>query len=460
MEALKKIAAPAASALVLLLILFLCKSAPVSKLWKGYTTLSVPVDTEKGLVENLLDERGCSGCVSLEAQKSEQAGGFFSDYEARKAAYFFDRDKTARIYYVPDKFARQAADAVRLLQSSFHVDAVLGSSASFPYFTPLVCLLAFLALLFCAKNKAVYSAAALPAVFYAFCNPFYAAAAAVCLELYALYLCQRVWRRKGALAFVATNRFALAFMAAAVLLSIGAGFLRSLFFILNLAAALCLVFLLFNYEAQKEKKARFLPVLVLSARMAGNVGVQTIKKSFFVSAEIFLLLVLLFAGTDFLSSGSKRGLFFPAPTEYNKTDKKSFPTIEDYYVNRWNVLSFPYAPLGKKRPAAPQEGERVEMLHYQKEGGAIKSKKELLMVYDADFRKKADGEIDALPYPALEKLWKAQGKKRGAFYSSGGSEDSGAGLAAALLFAALLPLFCALALYFNKRVLVRGKYAA
>jgi hypothetical protein len=84
MEALKKIAAPAASALVLLLILFLCKSAPVSKLWKGYTTLSVPVDTEKGLVENLLDERGCSGCVSLEAQKSEQAGGFFSDYEARK----------------------------------------------------------------------------------------------------------------------------------------------------------------------------------------------------------------------------------------------------------------------------------------------------------------------------------------------------------------------------------------
>ena len=425
-------------------------------MWKGYTTLSVPVQTDQALVNGLLSERGCGGCILLESQKGAQVQeDFFSEYDKRKAAYFFDREKSVRIYYVPDRFAGEAAAVVQQLQSNYHVDAALGSRAAFPYMTVLVCLFAFLALLRFAQNKAVFSLAAAPAIFYSLCNPFYAAAAAVCLELYAIYLGQRLWRRRGAAAALFNNAFIIVFSAAALLISAAAGFLRSFFFILNFAAAIALLFLYFNFQAKREKSARFVPVLIINARTAGAVGARTIKKSFFVSVEILVLFVLLFAGTSFLSSGGKGGLFFPAPTEYNERDE-AFPTIEDYYADKWARLAFPYRSLNKKSPAAPQEGERVEMTHYEKTKDGIKSRTEVLFSYDAAFKKQAAADIDKADYPAVEKLWKAQGKKTGAAYSSGGSENSGAALAAALLFAGLVPLFCALAARLNNSRKVCG----
>lgn len=441
MERFKKFAAPAAAAFVLLLILFICKSSPVSKLWKGYTIMSVPVQTDKALVNGLLEDRGCKEWISLEGQAS---GGSFSAYDERKSLYFFDRDKTARIYYIPDSFSKQAAMAVQLLQSRFHVDAALGSRAAFPVLTLLVCLLAFAALFRFAENKLVFSIAAAPGLFFAFCNPFYAAAAAVCLELYALYLGQRLWRRKGALAALFSNALLAVFAGAAFLLSLAAGFFRGIFFLINLAAAFSLLFLFFNVQIEQEKKARFLPVFIRSARSVSAAGVNTLKKAFFVSAEIFVLFVLLCAGTDFLSAGSKKGLFFPAPTEYNGQDS-GFPLMEDYFAAKWNSLASPYRSLNKKYPDVPKEGDRVEMAHYEKTRDGIKSRSEVLYTYNAAFRKEASDELDKADYPAVEKLWKAQGKKFSVTYASGGSENAGGGLVAALLFAALLPLFCALA---------------
>ncbi len=441
MEKFKKFAAPAIGAFALLLILFICKSSPVSKLWKGYVTLSVPVQTDASLVGDVLEEAGCEGCISLEGQEAQDADDGYSE---RKFLYFFDRDKAARIYYIPDAFASQASSAARLLQARFHVDAAIGSRASFPFLTLLVCVAAFLALLRSAENKSVYSLASFPALFYAFCNPFCAAAAAVCLELYSLYLGQRLWRRKGALPALVSNSVAVAFAAAALLLSLAAGFSRGLFFLLNLAAAFSLLFLLFNIQAEQDKRARFLPVLIRSAGSVNSVNVKTLKKAFFVSAEIFVLFALLCAGTDFLSSGGKKGLFFPAPTEYNGKASE-FPLMEDYFVHKWNLAVFQYRSLNKDYPKVPQEGERVEMTHYEKTKDGIKARKELALAYNAAFRKEASDALEKTESPAVEKLWKAQGKKFSVAYKSGGTEEAGFGLAAALLLAALLPLFCALA---------------
>ena len=440
MERFKKFAAPATAAFVILLIIFLCKSRPMSKLWKGYTTLSVPAQTDQSVVDGVLTDRGCGKYISLQAQATDGADG----YNERKALYFFDRDKTSRIYYIPDAFSKQAALAVQLLQTRFHIDATLGSRATFPFLTLLVCAAAFLALLRCAENKAVFTIASAPALFFAFCNPFYAAAAAVCLELYALYLGQRLWRRKGALTALFANAFVITFTAAAFLLSIVAGFARGIFFLLNLTAAFSLLFLFFNVQTEQEKKDRFLPVLIRSARVVNMVNVKTLKKAFFVSAEIGALFVLLCAGTDFLSAGGKKGLFFPAPTEYNGQDSE-FPLMEDYYVHKWNSAVSPYRSLNKEYPPRPKEGERVEMTHYEKTNAGIQSRSEVLYTYNAAFKKQASDELDKSDYPAVEKLWKAQGKKFSVAYLSGGSEDAGLGLVAALLLAALLPLFCALA---------------
>ena len=95
--------------------------------------------------------------------------------------------------------------------------------------------------------------------------------------------------------------------------------------------------------------------------------------------------------------------------------------------------------------ASPKEGDKIEMTHYEKTPDGIKTRSEVLHTYNANFRKKASDELDKTDYPAVEKLWKAQGKKFSVAYLSGGSENAGFGLVAALLFAALIPLFCALA---------------
>lgn len=442
MEELKKFAAPAFGALVLLLILFLCKSSPVSKLWKGYTTLSVPVQADEKLVGQLLREMECGQYISLEGQP---AANFFEEsYSSKKSLYFFDREKTVRIYYIPDARAKQAAAAARLLQSRHHIDAVLGSQAAFPYLAPLVCLLALFALVFFCQNKGVFLASALPLLFYAFCNPFYAAAASVCLEYYALYLGQRLWRRRGALQALLANSFIVVFSAAALALSAAAGFARALFFLLSLASSFSILFLFFNMEKRNEKSARFLPVLIRSARAVNPVGAENLRKAFFSSAEIFLLFALLCAGTDFLSSGGKRGLFFPAPTEYNES-RADFPTMEDYFASKWNGAAFQYRSLNKSYPLVPKEGDAVEMTRYEKTGKGIQSRVEKALVYDKAFKKEAAAALDKTESPLLEKLWKAQGKRFSVVYASGGSESAGAGLAAALLLAALLPLLCGLA---------------
>lgn len=452
MDRLKKFAAPALCAFLILLVTFLLKSVPSSKLWKAYTTLSVPVQTDAALVEKVLKEQGCSDYVSLGGHAFDGA----DEYEAKKSLYFFDKDKNYRVWYVPDSSAREAERAVQILQTNFHANAFLGSKASFSYFPLLVCLLAFFAFFFYAENRKVYSLSAAPGLFYAFCNPFYAAAAAVCLEFYALFLGQKLWRRKGALAALVQNFYIILFCAAAFLLSLSAGFARSLMFALNLLCAGSLLLLYFNYETAAEKNARFLPVYIRSAKRAAAMTLEKIKKAFFVSAEIFVLFIFLLAGTNFLSSGGKKGLLFPAPKEYNESEKE-FPTLEDYFVEKWNKAAWPYRSLNKKRTEVPREGDVIEMTHYEKAGGAIRSRQEVLYTYNRAFKKDALAALDKSDFPSIEKVWKAQERQFSATYASGGSENAGMELVAALLFAALLPFFAALRYIF---ILRRGNYEA
>lgn len=451
MERFKKFAAPALAALIVFLLMFLLKSVPASKLWKGYTMLSVPAGADKQAVNNLLREQNCGAYIALEKQNSS----FSNDYEKARQKYFFDKEGAFRIYYIPDSNAGGAQKAARAIQSQLHLEATLGSRAAFPYITTIICLLVFGAFLYFAENKIVYAAASVPALFFSFCNPFYAAAAAVCLELYALFLAQKLWRRKQSLQCLGKNPFVIVFLAAAFLISFAAGGAKPIYFLLNVFCALCLLFLRFNMEVESEKSARFLPVFIRSAKRMNLLRVQNVKKASFSALGIFALFVFLLAGSDFVSSG-KKGLFFPAPTEYNEL-KRDFPTMKDYYAQAWNEKAAPYRSLNKEYPSAPKEGETVQMTHYEKTPDGIKSSSQVVCAYDKAFRKEAAAQLDLLSDPPIEKLWKAQGRNFSVKYSTGGSENASLGVAAALLLAMLPSLFAALYYIFE---LKRGKYVS
>ncbi len=452
MERFKKFAAPALAALVILLALFLLKSVPSSKLWKGYTTLSVPAGADKAFVNSLLRDKNCGDYIALEAQEKK----YSNEYESAKQKYFFDKESAYRIYYIPDSNIRGAQKAAREIQDKLRLDAILGSRASFPYFTTIITLLVFAAFFFLAENKIVFAAASLPAIFFAFCNPFYAAAASVCLELYALFLAQKLWRRKGCVESVCKNPFIVVFLAAAFLISFAAGAAKPFYFLLNMACAFCLLFLRLNFEVQSEKSARFLPVFIRSAKRMSLLRAENVKRTSIAAIGIFALFILLLAGSDFVSGSGQRGLFFPAPTEYNEL-KHEFPTMSDYYAEAWNAKAAPYRSLNKKHPLVPKEGESVQMTHYVKTPDGIQSKQETVSVYDKAFRKEAAAQLDLLSRPPIEKLWRAQGRNFSVKYSTGGSENAGFGVAAALLLAMLPSLFAALYYIF---ALKRGKYVS
>lgn len=452
MERFKKFAAPALAALIVFLLMFLLKSVPSSKLWKGYTTLCVPAGADKESVNSLLREQNCGAYIALEKQQSS----FSSDYEKGRQKYFFDKDGAFRIYYIPDSNIRGAKGAARAIQSQLHLEAMIGSRAAFPYFTTIICLLVFAAFLYFAENKIVFAAASVPALFFSLCNPFYAAAAAVCLELYALFLAQKLWRRKGSVQCLGKNPFVIVFLAAAFLISFAAGGAKPIYFLLNIFCALCLLFLRFNMEVESEKTARFLPVFIRSAKRMNILNAQNVRRTSVAALGVFALFIFLLAGSDFVSSGGKRGLFFPAPTEYNEL-KYDFPTMKDYYAQAWNAKAAPYRSLNKEYPSVPKEGDTVQMTHYEKTPNGIKSSSEVVCSYDKAFRKEAASQLDIPSDPPIEKLWKAQGRKFSVKYSTGGSENASFGVAAALLFAMLPSLFAALYYIF---ALKRGKYVS
>lgn len=452
MERFKKFAAPALAALVILLAMFLLKSVPSSKLWKGYTTLSVPAGANKDSINAFLKDQNCGDYIALEYQDKK----FSSEYEAAKQKYFFDKDQAFRIYYIPDSNLKGAQKAAREIQSQLHLDAILGSRAAFPYFTTIICVLVFAAFLFFAENRFVFAAASIPALFFAFCNPFYAAAASVCLELYALFLAQKLWRRKESVQYASKNPFIIFFLAAAFLISFAAGGARPFYFLLNIVCALCLLFLRLNMEIRSEKTARFLPVLIRSAKRMNVLSVKNVRKTSYAALGVFALFILLLTGSDFVSSGGGKGLFFPAPTEYNEL-QYDFPTMNDYYAQAWNAKTAPYRSLNQEYPAVPKEGETARMTHYVKTPNGIQSKQEVVCAYDKAFRKEAAAQLDLPKRAPLEKLWRTQGRNFSVKYSTGGSENASLGVAAALLFAMLPSLFAALYYIF---AIKRGKYVS
>ncbi len=451
MNLVRKIAAPALAALIIFFLFIFLRKSPASKLWKGYTMLCVPVETDERLVNNVLTEEKCGEYLALENQRLLNAGTLmpFDDFDStdsyieRRSLYFFDREGSSRIYYIPDSKKSSGQKAAALLQNVYHIDARLGSLASFPWVPAFVCLAVFFCLFAGADNKSVFAGASFPAILYIACNPFYPAAAAVCFELYAFFLAQRIWRRRGACDALLHNPYMLIFTAASLLISFCAGLRCGFLYVLNLAAALCLLAALFNLELNAERKLRFLPLPIRSAKRMRLINSRSVRNLLFCSGGLFILVVFFFSPSSISSFGASGGLFFPAPTEYNGTTG-SFPTLEDFFVWRWNSVTMPYRSCNEIQNPVPKDGEMVAFSHYEKTPSGIKERRETLFTYGGDFKKEVLDSLNKTDYGAIEKLWERQEGRFSVVYSSGGGQETGGAGKLALLFSLLLSLGFAL----------------
>lgn len=454
MELLKKYVAPAFVALFVLALFILLKSSPAYKLWKGYAVLSVPSDSDMRVVSNVLLESGCDEVISLEAQRDDDDslfGGlvfqeFDESYNRGKALYFFDKDRRARLCYIPDSCKMQAQKAVSFLNQNYGVGARLDDTGRFPFIAPLVALAVFLFFLFISENKIVFFAGGIFPLVFCFCNPLFASAAASGLEFYALYLAQKVWRRRGSSEFLLRNHCIWIFSLAAIVAAFATGFVCGILFLLNFFAAVSALYLVLNLQERYETRFHFVPILMRNAKMVGKMNLNSVKNMLVCSCAAFALLFLFLTGANFSSSNPDKDLYFPAPAKYNGSSG-AFASLDDFFAKKWNAISSQYSSLNKVNANVvyPAEGETVKWTRYSKKDGEINASEQIVCVYDEAFRKDALDSIKNADYPAIEKLWIEQGEKFSTEYTVGERVgESGAAVVPALLLAMFLPLGMAL----------------
>ena len=64
MKYVKKFIIPLIISCATLILLFIFRSVPVAQLWKGFSVLYVPVNTDANVVLNTLSENGCEDVIS------------------------------------------------------------------------------------------------------------------------------------------------------------------------------------------------------------------------------------------------------------------------------------------------------------------------------------------------------------------------------------------------------------
>ena len=205
MNYIKKFVIPAIVAVFIIILLAVLRTVPVSKLCKGYSVLYVPNGTEPGIVLNTLQDNGCKDVISYYNQKIPFKNSVLPvlpsssmKYISGRNAYFFDESHNVMLYYIPDEYSRNAEKSVAALIKNHSLDAGLDSKSSFPLIPPVVCVCAALFFFIFARHKIVFSAASVFPVLFSFAMPFYTSATSVCIALYSIFLCQKLWRRKAA----------------------------------------------------------------------------------------------------------------------------------------------------------------------------------------------------------------------------------------------------------------------
>ena len=449
MSAVKKLSAFCILAVASLFVLFIFRTVPSGNLWERYRIVYVDDASDEDYAAEVLKRAGCENVISLSSQRlpimlpmhspEVSLALAFADadgYLAKRRAYFFDRGAQYRIYYIEDRYASLAEDAVRAFRAA-GVKAGIDTQGVYPFIVPLICTAFALLLCFLSPRRAVFFVAALFPVVFAVCVPLYATAASACLLLYALFIALRLWGRRGAFSAVKTNVAVIAFFAAS-LITACASSLRSALLFVPLAAGIISSLAAFSTaERLYEARYRFTLVPIRPAHAIPLFTKTTVRgTAACVSSIAVLFASSLFSAfsAGFASSPFPRASQLQFPSARAQSMTGSFPTLDEYVAWCWNTKTAPYRSVNVEsaHERHPKTGDSVVFPRFS-DGDKGISETSVSMVFDTNFFDAALGDIDALPYPAVEKLIKAQGAHVRAGYAF--SASGGGGLLHTLLLA-------------------------
>ncbi len=445
MKSYFKIASPIIT-LICLLVIFSFKSLPASKLWNEYAVLYVPVESSDKEVINALTAAEITDAVTLSGQflplNIAQNSLEYSIYRfnaenpdfayiLKRQAYFFDKSKSYRLYYIPVQEKSKINGVLEAL-SAKGIKGGADISASYPWILPVITLLLVIVLALFSRNKIIFLVSAFIPLVNLFCNPFYQMAEATCLMLLTLFFISNVWQRKGALAYLLGNHSIPVMIFISILCAFTCTLKSGGIFLLALLGTIAILFTCKTVEDFFKSRSSFVPVYIRPAKKISifDSKVNIIMPVVTVSAFIIFGIIFLSSITSSNTQSSNK-LMLPA----NASEETQLPQLEDYYLFTWNFKTYPYRSLNKE-----ENKLFVEYPKFTDDNGVVRQNS-LVMAYNQSFKDNAYENIDTLSYNSIEKVLKSEGKDFKGGYAVTNSYS-------VTLFGVIMSLICIFVLLF------------
>ncbi len=421
-----KLSSPFIFLLSLILILVL-KTIPSGKLWKNYSVICVPVNTEDSTVMAAINEAGIQGSISqsgqyLPIQLSENSievsmlrlnyNNPLYSYLTKRNAMFFDKANSYRLYYIPAKYNSESSLLIKLLKDQ-GIDCIKDSSAEYPWLLPLIGILLAVMLFLFSKNKLPYVCGAIIPLAFLYGNPFYPVATATCLLLLILFFISNLWRRKGAVAYLLHKYSCPAMLAIAFLSAFASSLSSGFLFLLAILGTGAALVACWSLEDFLRKRRSFVPVYIRSAKRVSIFAGKVFTSMSIVTGAAALFIILIFITSSNTITNSSAKLLFPANANIRNED---LPQFEDYYKWNWNVKTYPYISLNSGATTEDTEFTFSSFVENEKTG--IISEEITTMKYDNQFKREVYEGIDSLNFDSVEKLMKSEAEDFSAGYTA------------------------------------------
>lgn len=416
--------------IISLIIVILCvfsmillRETPILSPWKNWKVLSVDSKIPEKTVLNELSKISIDTVVSESSQRLNVNSEFspilpseFNFYQDNIYRYFYDKYNNYRLYYLPKTVKNRILKA---LPFDYNIDL----QASFPYFSFILAVISFIALILFIKNKLLFSISLLPMLLFTVVFPDFNSLVISLFTFVIIYFADKYINRKNILSALVNNLFVILSFSVCVISGILGGFKGILLFFLTIISCIGLILIiswLISYYDEKRNRLKFAKIVSASGHNFCNPKMIYL----FYGLSVFILIgalsyILIPSISDKTSKDTP--LLIPTPLEYTSTrgfsigsytslqSKKSpteLPDLGDYVSQIWNAKVFPFISFSENRGyvsnVIPETS--VNTVEYFEENGIIKTKSVKIAVFSKDFINTALDNIKSSDNPVIENV--------------------------------------------------------
>ncbi len=420
MFVLKKYVLPVLVIIFSLVIINALKVVPSSVFFNGYDVFFASSNVPSESIAEILKESGCKDFIYLKnqeiplniQQKSPEMALLKtnlvkSEYLSERNFFFFDKNKSANIFYIPNEYLKNAQTALKILKDN-NIFAGINAKESFPYIQFFILLVFSIILLLFSDKKLLMCFLFVPAIIVSLCIPFASVMAGSCIFELFLFFFTSFFERKNATKKILHSIVLLVIFGTSFICIVFSRWLAVISFLALILSEISIFFLYVNLINKIDNRYNFKPVYIRSA-FTIKVITQKNRILFALCALcvflIFITSILSLNLENLFSENNSQKIQIPSSC----VSISNLPSLNDYVLWKWEVITFPYISINEKRKNKNLQNNTVSFKTYEKKDGIIQEKISYIS-YNDDFITNSLKEIKKLNYPALEKMLLLQKK--------------------------------------------------